>query len=219
MITFSDFMTICEAAYDKEVMSGSQIRTMGAGGRISAERKKSKPELRRTKRVGGGQTEPVSYKPRKDIGQQKTASERQQQPEQERGSADVKARAAAAAKAERAAAARARIAARKAGEAAPAAKPKAKDVEKQATQLLSKKAPAKKPSAPAKDERFSSSRKPEEHMIKGKYTRAEKKQLVRAGKQKLRDLVLKATGKKKESELENRYTGPDVQPEDEKKKK
>ena len=46
-------------------------------------------------------------------------------------------------------------------------------------------------------------------MIKGKYTKGEKKQLVRAGKQKLRDLVLKATGKKKESELKHRYTGPD----------
>ena len=80
-------MTICEAAYDKEVMSGSQIRTIGSGGRISAERKKSTPEIRRTKRVGGGQTAPSEYKPRKDIGQQRTASERQQQPETERGSA------------------------------------------------------------------------------------------------------------------------------------
>jgi hypothetical protein len=46
-------------------------------------------------------------------------------------------------------------------------------------------------------------------MVKGKYTKAEKKTMVRAGKQKLRDLVLQSTGKKKESELKNRYTGPD----------
>lgn len=181
-------MTLCEATYDKEVMSGSQIRTMGTGGRISAERKKSAAERRRTKRVGGGKVQPVSYKPRKDIGQQKTAAERQQQPEKERGAADVKARAAAAAKEERKRAALARIAAKKKGEAAPAAKPKAKEVEKQATQLLSKKAPAKKPSAPTKDERFSSSRKPEEHMIKGKYSKEEKKKLVRAGKRLQRDI-------------------------------
>ena len=182
-------MSLCEATYDKEVMSGSQIRTMGTGGRISPERKKSKPELRRTRRVGGGKVEPVSYKPRKDIGQQKTAAERQQQPEQERGSADVKAKAAAAAKEERRRAALARIAAKKKGEEAPETKPRTKYVEKQATQLLSKKAPAKKKTEPAKDPRFSSSRDPEDHMIKGKYTRDEKKKLVRAGKRLHRDIV------------------------------
>ena len=180
-------MHICEAAYDKEVMSGSQIRTVGTGGRISAERKKSTPEIRRTKRVGAGKTAPVSYKPRKDIGQQKTASERQQQPEKERGSKEVAQSYAEKVKAERRAAAKARAAAKKGGEAAPAAKPKAKDVEKQATKLLSKKA-ASKPTSQAKDSRFSSSRKPEEHMIKGKYTKDEKKKLVRAGKRLHRDI-------------------------------
>lgn len=196
-------MTICEAAYDKEVMSGSQIRTIGSGGRISAERKKSTPERRRTKRVGGGQTAPSEYKPRKDIGQQRTASERQQQPETERGSA--RERQLAAAKEERRKAALARRASKSGGEQP---KAKSKDLEKQATQLLSKKAAPKAKAKPS-DERFSSSRNPEDHMIKGKYTKAEKKQLVRAGKQKLRDLVLKSTGKKKESELKHKYTGPD----------
>lgn len=186
MKTFSQF---CVEAYDKEVMSGSQIRTMGTGGRISAERKKSKPELRRTKRVGGGKVEPVSYKPRKDIGQQKTAAERQQQPTQERGSADVKARAAAAAREERKKAALARIAAKKKGEAAPETKPSAKEAEKTATKLLSKKAEAKPKTTAAKDSRFSSSRNPEDHMIKGKYTKDEKKKLVRAGKRLHRDIV------------------------------
>lgn len=185
---------IAEAAYDADVMSSSQIKTMGTGGRISAERKKSKPEIRRTKRVGGGKTVPSEYKPRADIGKQKTATERQQQPEQERGSADVKARAAAAAKEERKKAALARIAARKAGAKPEAAKPKPKEVEKQATKLLSKKTPAAKPSKPASDERFSSSRKPEEHMIKGKYTKDEKKKLVRAGKRLVKDIQ---TGREK----------------------
>lgn len=186
MISFQEFMILCEAAYDKEVMSGSQVRTMGQGGRISPERKKSKPERRRTRRTGGGQSEPSDYKPRSDIGKQRSTSERQQQPEQERGSADVKARAAAAAKEERRKAALARRAAKSGGETS-TTKPKAKDLESAATKLLSKK-PAAKPSKPVSDERFSSSRNPEDHMIKGKYTKDEKKKLVRAGKRLHRDI-------------------------------
>ena len=199
-------MILAEAAYDASVMGSSQIRRGADGGKIGAERKKTTPEKRRTKRVGGGQSVPSEYKPRKDIGQQKSASERQQQPEQERGSA--RERQLAAAKEERRKAALARRAAKTGGET-PAPKPKAKELESQATKLLSK-GTAKKPKAAASDERFASSRNPEDHMIKGKYTKAEKKQLVRAGKQKLRDLVLKATGKKKESELKHKYTGPDT---------
>ena len=205
MITFQDFMSLCEAAYDKEVMSGSQIRTMGTGGRISSERKKSKPEIRRFRSVKDPKTGkvirvPVNYKARKDIGQQKTAAERQQQPEHERGSAEVKQSYAEKIKAERRAAARARAAAKKSGEqpsSQPESKPKAKDIESQATKLLSKKAEAK-PKAPAKDPRFSSSRDPEDHMIKGSllpkgepkrpYTREEKKKIVRTGKRLQADL-------------------------------
>lgn len=203
MRTFQEFVLIAEASYDASVMSSSQIRRTGEGGRVGAERKKTTPEIRRTKRVGGGQVKPSEYKPRKDIGKQKAASERQQQPEQERGSA--RERQLAAAKEERRKAALARRAA-KTGGAAP--KPKAKELEKQASKLLAK-GKAEKPKAKPSDERFSSSRKPEEHMVKGKYTKAEKKQMVRAGKQKLRDIVLKATGKKRESELKHKYTGPD----------
>lgn len=126
-------------AYDADVMSRSQIRKTGEGGRIGAERKKSTPERRRMKAVGGGKMEPVEYKPRKDIGTQRQASTRVQQPEKERGAADVKARAAAAAKEERKKAALARIAAKKGGAAPTAAKPKAKEVEKKASELLKKK--------------------------------------------------------------------------------
>ena len=180
MRTFQEFVLIAEASYDASVMSSSQIRRTGAGGRVGAERKKTTPEIRRTKRTGGGQTTPSTYKPRADIGQQKAASERQQQPEQERGSA--RERQLAAAKEER----RRAALARRAGTAAP--KPKAKDLEKQATKLLAKgKAP--KPAAKTGDERFSSSRRPEEHMVKGKYTKAEKKKVVRAGKRLHRDIV------------------------------
>ena len=129
MKTFQEFVS---EAYDASVMSSSQIRRTGEGGRIGATRKKSTPERRRMRAVGGGKMEPVEYKPRKDIGTQKKRSEREQQPTQERGSADVRARAAAAAKEERKKAALARIAARqgKKPETA-AAKPKAKKQRKQ----------------------------------------------------------------------------------------
>lgn len=74
-------------AYDAEVMGRSQIRKTGEGGRIGAERKKSTPERRRMKAVGGGKQEPVEYKDRADIGTQRQRSEREQAPEKERGSA------------------------------------------------------------------------------------------------------------------------------------
>jgi hypothetical protein len=193
MKTFSQFIS---EAYDAAVMSGSQIRRQGEGERVGTIRKKTTPEIRRTKRTGGGETRPSAYKPRADIGTQRSTSDRIQQPTQERGSAALSPKEAQ----------RKAYLERKAREAGGGAKPK--ELEKQATKLLTKRA-APKAKAPAKDERFSSSRKPEEHMIKGKYTKAEKKTMVRAGKQKLRDLVLQSTGKKKESELKNRYTGPD----------
>jgi len=74
-------------AYDKDVMGSSQIRRTGEGGRIGAERKKTTPERRRMKAVGGGKQEPVEYKDRSDIGSQRQRSEREQAPEKERGSA------------------------------------------------------------------------------------------------------------------------------------
>ena len=74
-------------AYDAEVMGRSQIRRTGEGGRIGAERKKTTPERRRMKAVGGGKQEPVEYKDRADIGTQKQRSEREEAPKQERGSA------------------------------------------------------------------------------------------------------------------------------------
>jgi hypothetical protein len=150
MKTFQEFMILCEEVEDKSKRLGfaATIKTAKAGGRIGAERKKTAPERRRMKAVGGGKFEPVEYKPRKDIGTQRTRSTREQQPEQERGSADVRAKAAAAAKEERKKAALARIAAKKKGEAPAAEKPKAKEVEKTATKLLSTKKPeAPKPAA------------------------------------------------------------------------
>lgn len=151
MKTFQEFVLLAEAAYDASVMSSSQIRRTGEGGRIGAKRIKTTPERRRMKAVGGGKFEPVEYKPRKDIGTQKARSTREQQPTQERGSADVRAKAAAAAKEERKKAALARIAAKRAGQKPEVAKPKVKEVEKTATKLLSTKKPeAPKPAAEKK---------------------------------------------------------------------
>ena len=176
MKTFSQFCNDCNEAYDAAVMSGSQIRRQGEGGRVGTVRKKSTPEIRRTKRTGGGETRPSAYKPRADIGTQKSASDRVQQPTQERGSAALSPKEAQ----------RKAYLERKAREAGGGAKPK--ELEKQATKLLTKKA-APKAKAPAKDERFSSSRNPDEHMIRGKYSKDEKKKLVRSGKRLQKDLA------------------------------
>ena len=179
MRTFSQFMSLCEksdpdAARQLGWGGGASITRTGEGGRIGKERKKTAPERRRVKAVGGGKTEPVEYKPRKDIGQQRQASTRTQQPEQERGSA--RERQLAAAKEERRKAALARRAAKSGGET-PSAKPKSKDLEKQASALLSK----KKPKAPTSG--------PIERTTKREYTRDEKKKMVRAGKRLHADII------------------------------
>ena len=189
-------MSICEA-YDKEVMGRSQITRQGEGGRVGRERKKTTPEVRRTKAVGGGKTEPVSYKPRKDIGTQRKRSEREQQPTQERGSAREKQL--AAAKEERRKAAQARIAAKKSGSAATTEKPKSKEAEKKASELLRKKSAPKAVSPDYKP-----------HKAAG-LSRKERIAVTKKGQAKLRDLVMQSErekGKKVKSEkdLKHKYT-------------
>ena len=165
MKTFRTFMT---EVYDKDVMGRSQIKKSGEGGRVGADRKKTAPEMRRMKAVGGGKTEPIApYKDRKDIGQQRQASTREQQPTQTRGSAADAQK--AAAKAERKKAAQARIAARKTGSSAPVAKKTPT-----ASQLLTKKTPAK-----------SVDRKP--HKASG-LTRTERQKLQRTGDRIIKDV-------------------------------
>jgi len=189
-------MSICEA-YDKEVMGRSQITRQGEGGRVGRERKKTTPEIRRTKSVGGGKTEPVSYKPRKDIGTQRKRSEREQQPTQSRGSAREKQL--AAAKEERRKASQARIAAKKSGSAATTEKPRSKEAEKKATELLRKKA-APKTAAPGYTPQKASG-----------LSRKERIAVTKKGQAKLRDLVMQSErekGKKVKSEkdLKHKYT-------------
>ena len=177
-------------AYDPEVAGRSQIRKQGEGGRIGAERKKSEPERRRMKAVGGGKTAPVGYKDRKDIGQQRQRSEREQQPTQERGSAASAQ--AAAAKEARKAAARARIAAKKAGgtHKAGVTKTSGKDAEKQATKLLSTKKPEKKVSPDYKPQKASG------------MTRSERMSQQRKGEAVLKDIM-----KKQETDKYKKETG------------
>ena len=84
MKSFNQFLTICEAIYDRDKKSDVDLEV----GKIGKERKKTTPERRRTKAVGGGKTAPAKeYKARKDIGKQRQASTRVQQPTRERGSA------------------------------------------------------------------------------------------------------------------------------------
>ena len=145
------FATFCAEAYDKDVMDRSQIKKTGEGGRIGAERKKSKPERRRMKAVGGGRMEPVEYKDRKDIGQQRQRSTREQQPQKERGSKEVAKSYADKVKERRRAEAKARIAAKASGgdtkAATKAAKTSSKEAEKAATKLLTTKKKEEKKAA------------------------------------------------------------------------
>ena len=159
-ISFTEFMELCEV-YDKDVVGRSQITQSGEGGRIQRKRKKTDPEKRRVKAVGGGKTEPAkTYKDRKDIGQtnkQRSKSGREQQPTQERGSAKLSAREAQRkARAERMAA--------KSG-----AKPKTAD------ELLAKK--AKKTVDPNYKPQKASG-----------YTRHERRKIRRAGERLVRDI-------------------------------
>ena len=55
MRSFNQFLTICEAIYDRDKKSDVDLEV----GKIGKDRKKSAPERRRTKRVGGGKTVPA----------------------------------------------------------------------------------------------------------------------------------------------------------------
>ena len=190
MKTLNQFLS---EAYDKDVMDRSQIRRQGEGGRVGANRKKTEPEKRRMKAVGGGKMVPAkTYKDRKDIGTQKQTSTREQQPEKERGSAEVKQSYADKVKAERRKAARARAAAKKSGGAAPEAKKTPT-----ASQLLTKKS-AKKVSPSYTPQKAS-----------GK-SAAERKAAMKKGERTLRDIQLKNLGKKSEKELKNPITQKEI---------
>jgi len=177
--------------YDPEVQGRSQIRKTGEGGRVGRDRRKSEPERRRMKAVGGGKMEPVSYKDRKDIGSQKQTSDRVQQPTKERGSAEVKQSYADKIKAERRAAAKARAAAKKSGGEVKKSTTSSKDAEKQATKLLSTKKTEKKPVNPNYKPQKASG-----------MTRAERMKVTRKGETMLRGIM-----KQQETDKYKKETG------------
>jgi len=173
MKTFHQFIT---EVYDKDVMGRSQITKQGEGGRVGAKRKKTEPEKKRVKAVGGGKTTPAKdYKPRKDIGTQKPRSQREQQPTKERGSAGLSPREQQ----------------RKAAQERRAAKSGTKT--KSADELLRTK--AKKTVDPKYKARKAS----------GLSTK-ERKALYKKGERTLRDIRLKNLGKKSEKELKFKVT-------------
>ena len=131
-------------------------------GRIGKERKKTAPEKRRTKAVGGGKTAPAKdYKARKDIGKQRPASTRVQQPEKARGSAGLSPRE------QQRKAAQERRAGKSGGSK--------KDLEKAASKMLSKK----------KTKKVDSKYKPQKATG---YTAAERQKITRAGQRLVRDI-------------------------------
>ena len=158
MKSFQQFIT---EVYDKDLSSAT--RQGGEGGRIRASRKKTAPEKRRVKAVGGGKTAPAKdYKDRKDIGTQRKRSEREQQPTQKRGSASLSPR-------EQQKKARAeRLAAKSGGKSK-------KELTKAADKLLSKKS-AKKVDPNYKPQKASG------------YTRIERQKIARAAKRLTRDM-------------------------------
>ena len=158
MKSFQQFIT---EVYDKDLSSAT--RQGGEGGRIRASRKKTAPEKRRVKAVGGGKTAPAKdYKDRKDIGKQRKRSEREQQPTRERGSAKLSPR-------EQQKKARAeRLAAKSGGKSK-------KELTKAADKLLSKKS-AKKVDPNYKPQKASG------------YTRIERQKIRRAGQRLVKDI-------------------------------
>ena len=173
MKTFHQFIT---EVYDKDVMGRSQITKQGEGGRVGAKRKKTEPEKKRVKAIGGGKTAPAkTYKDRKDIGTQKPRSQREQQPTKERGSAGLSAREQQ----------------RKAAQERRAAKSGAKT--KSADELLRTKA---KKTVDPKYKRVKASG----------LTTKERKALYKKGERALRDMRLKNLGKKSEKELKHKVT-------------
>ena len=169
MKSFNQFLTICEAIYDRDKKSDVDLEV----GKIGKDRKKTAPERRRVKRVDGGKTVPAKeYKPRKDIGKQRQASTRVQQPTRERGSAALSPR-----EQQRKAALE-----RRAGKSGGSKK----ELEKTASKMLSKK------TTKTVDPKYKVVRgKPGATPTKRAYSRAERQKLQRSGDRLLKDIKKK----------------------------
>ncbi len=197
MKTFQQFIT--EAYFDPEVQGRSQIRKQGEGGRVGAERKKTAPEKRRTKAVGGGKTAPAKdYKPRKDIGTQRPRSTREQQPTQDKHTQHLTPKEAQR-KAYRERKAREKSGAGARTDLTGKSSSTSKEKEKVASNLLTQK------SKPKTDPKYKATGKggyggPS----KKSYSHQERHALRRKGEKVLRDLRLKNLGKKSEKELKHK---------------
>ena len=185
MKTFAQFITEAERSYDPDVIGRSQIHTTSSSGRVGGDRRKSqlttqlkqhKGQKPKVKAIGGGKTAPA--KPYK-----KRSDVGTQRQTSTRVQQPTKERGSAALSAKEAQ--------KKAYLERKAKERGAKT--KSASELLAKKAP-KKVDPKYKPAKASG------------YTRPERKALYRKGERALRDLVLQSTGKKKESELKNKYT-------------
>ena len=158
---------IQEAYMDPDLVGGAQVRKSGEGGRKYPERRKSPEERKRVKFVGGGKTEPVVQKDRKDIGQERS-SKRETQPERERGSAALSAKEAQ----------RKAYLERKARESKGSSAPStAKDKEKEASKLLTTAKPKPKVDPNYKPAKPSG------------YSRKERVAMVRKGERKLENIM------------------------------
>ena len=170
MKTFTQF---CTEAYDAAFMSGAQIIKTGGGEKIGSERKKTKPEIRKTSQPkAGGERKPTEYKPRKDIGTQRQASTRVQQPTQERGSAALSPKEAQ----------RKAYLERKSGKKTPTA-----------AELLSKKKPAEVDNRP--------SDQPKRPVVG--MSRQQRSQITRKGQEKLEKLVRQSEAEKQKKKPED----------------
>ena len=165
MKSFQQFITEAELK-DREGLGHGTGMSHRGGEKIGSDRKKTAPEKKRVKAVGGGKTAPAKdYKPRTDIGKQKSKSSREQQPTKERGSA--------------------RLSMRDQQKKARAERNKANaggkgrgDLEKAATKLLSK----------TKKKTVDPNYKPQKA---SGYTAHERKKIQRAGRRLVRDIQQK----------------------------
>jgi len=194
MKTFQEFMSLCEASDSDAAKQlgwggGASITRTGDGGRIGKERKKTAPEIRRTKAVGGGKVEPSKpYAQRKDVGQQRGSSA--PAPGRSKGGTTLKAGTAGT-------------------QGSAAMSPK--EIQRKA--YLERKAREKGASQPKTASQAISQTKPKPqahpdykpHKPTG-LTAKERNARTRAGEKLLKNLVLQSTGKKSEKELKNRYT-------------
>ena len=202
MKSFRQFITEAET-YDREGLGHGTGMTHRGGEKIGRERKKDRGDVPsphskgkakpRVKAVGGGKTEPVSYKKRSDIGKQRPqgrASERQQQPTKDKHTQQLTPK-------------------ERQRKAYLERKAKEKGAKTQtASQLLSKR---KEGEVEVGRARKVMQQDPKYKPQKASgLTQRERLNLVKKGEKKLRDLRLQNLGKEKESELKNPVTQKEI---------